>query len=76
MGEYTVKLARRIKENGSGGEDSSLLCAEYVSASAIRIGGQMFSHNVFHNPECHAQTGDNVLAARIGGAFYVICRVV
>ena len=39
MGGYTAKLARRIKEQGAGGS-SPLILAEYVSPSAIRIGGE------------------------------------
>ena len=53
MGGYTAKLARRIKEQGAGGS-SPLILAEYVSPSAIRIGGELFSHNVHGNPQCDA----------------------
>lgn len=80
MGEYTAKLAKRIKEQGSAGGSpggsGNLLCAEYVSPSAIRIGGQLFSHNVRRNPECILEAGDTVLAAHVGSAFYIICKVV
>jgi len=44
--------------------------------SAIRIGGELFSHNVHGNPQCDAMAGDTVLAAQIGSSFYVICREV
>ena len=75
MGGYTAKLARRIKEQGAGGS-SPLILAEYVSPSAIRIGGELFSHNVHGYPQCVATAGDTVLAAQIGSSFYVICREV
>lgn len=76
MGEYTGKLARKLKSQASGNGSGELLCAEYVSTNAIRIGGQIFSHNVYRNPDCSAQAGDQVLAAQIGNSFYVICKVV
>ena len=75
MGEYTGKLARRIKSQApaAGG---TILTAEYVSTGAIRIGGELFSHSVRRNPDCTAQAGDTVLAAQIGSSFYIICKVV
>lgn len=75
MGEYTGKLARRIKGQApaTGG---TVLAAEYVSPGAIRIGGELFSHSVRCNPECMAQAGDTVLAVQIGSSFYIICKVV
>ena len=77
MGEYTSKLAGKLKgigrqEVGTG----TLRCAEYVSPAALRIGGQLFSHNVKRNPDCTAAVGDSVLVAQIGATFYVICKVV
>ena len=80
MGEYTAKLAKRIKEQGSAkgtiGGSGSLLCAEYVSPAAIRNGGQLSSHNIHRTPECILEAGDTVLAAHVGAAFYIICKVV
>lgn len=76
MGEYTGKLARKLKDQGAGGGAGELLCAEYVSQNAIRLGGHIFSHNVYRNPNCSAQAGDQILAAQIGTSFYVICKVV
>lgn len=76
MGEYVGKLARRMKKQESGSGTGELLCAEYVSPNAIRIGGQIFSHNVYQNPDCSAQAGDQILVAQIGTSFYVICKVV
>ena len=76
MGEYTGKLARKLKDQGAGGGAGKLLCAEYVSPNAIRLGGHIFSHNVYRNPDCSAQAGDQILAAQIGTSFYVICKVV
>ena len=75
MGEYTSKLARKIKDQGvvTGG---TILVAEYVSPGAIRIGGELFSHSVSRNPECSLTAGDTVLAAQIGSCFYIICKVV
>ncbi len=75
MGEYTGKLAKKLRSQQAAGT-GGLLCAEYVSPNAIRIGGQTFSHNIHQNPDCSAQAGDSVLAAQIGTSFYVICKVV
>lgn len=74
MGEYTSRLAKRIKGKETAGE--RLLTAEYVSPAAIRIGGELFSHNIHRNPECTAAAGDTVLVAQIGSGFYIICKVV
>ena len=74
MGEYTGKLARRIKGQASAG--GTILTAEYVSPGAVRIGGELFSHSVRRNPDCTVQAGDTVLAAQIGSSFYIICKVV
>lgn len=77
MGEHTSKLAGRIKRAGSQEEGTGVLrCAEYVSPAAIRIGGQLFNHNVRCNPGCTAAAGDTVLVTQIGSNFYVICKVV
>ena len=51
MGEYTGKLARKLRNQQAAGT-GELLCAEYVSPNAIRIGGQTFSHNIYQNPDC------------------------
>lgn len=84
MGEYTSRLAQRIKRNTLGQGGGQLLTAEYVSASAIRIGGEVFSHGVHVNPdllisyECGKKAvaaGDSVLVANLGTAFYVICKI-
>lgn len=75
MGEYTAKLAGRIKNQG-GTEAGTIRLAEYVSPSAIRIAGQLFSHNVHNNPDCIIQAGDTVLTVQLGASFYVICKVV
>ena len=48
---------------------SPLILAEYVSPSAIRIGGGLFSHNVHGNPRVTQLAGDTVLAAQIGSPF-------
>lgn len=77
MGEYTNKLAHEIRRAGSPEAGTGVLRrAEYVSPAAVRIGGQLFRHNIHQNPECHATAGDSVLVAHIGPAFYVICKVV
>ena len=75
MGECTGKLARKLRNQQAAGT-GELLCAEYVSPNAIRIGGQTFSHNIYQNPDCSAQVGDSILAAQIGTSFYIICKVV
>lgn len=77
MGEYTSKLAQKIK-NTKGNDEGigGIRQAEYVSPTAIRIGGQLFSHNVHRNPQCTVMAGDNVLVAHIGPSFYIICKVV
>ncbi len=77
MGEHTSKLAGRIKRAGIQEDGTGVIrCAEYVSPSAIRIGGQLFSHNVRRNPDCTAAAGDTVLVTQIGSSFYVVCKVV
>ena len=78
MGEYTGKLARRIKGQAAAASGGTILMAEYVSPGAIRIGGELFSHSVRCNPAyaAVAETGDTVLAAQIGTSFYIICKVV
>lgn len=77
MGEYAGKLAKRIKESGNNEMEAGVIrCAEYVSPAAIRIGGQLFNHNIYKNPECKAVSGDTVLVGHIGSSFYVMCKVV
>lgn len=75
MEEYIGKLASRIKKQGTD-SSGSILTAEYVSPTAVRIGGELFSHNVFRNPQCTALAGETVLVAHIGNAFYIICKVI
>lgn len=84
MGRHLSDLAERIKRGG-GAPASDLLIAEYVSPTAIKIGGETFSHGIAINPdlllnctECGKKTvraGEVVLVANIGAQFYVICKV-
>lgn len=83
MSGYISRLAERIRR-GSTGSSAELFLAEYVSPSSIRIGGELFSHDVSINPDlllsCEygkraVSAGDTVLAAMIGNSFYVICRL-
>lgn len=77
MGKYTSRLANKIQKSGVQEPGTGIIrSADYVSPSAIRIGGQLFSHNIMRNPECTANPGDTVLVAQIGPSFYIICKVV
>ena len=75
MDEYVGKLAKRIKGQNTVG-NGTMIIAEYVSPTAVMIGGELFSHNVFRNPQCILESGDTVLTAQIGTSLYVICKVV
>ena len=84
MGRYLSDLAERIKR-GSGAPSSDLFIAEYVSPTAIKVGGETFCHGIATNPDLllncttcgkkAAKAGDIVLVVGIGAQFYVICKV-
>lgn len=84
MGRNTARLAGVIK-NGVQGSGDGLYAGEYVASGYVKIGGAVYTNNVHINPECTrscaecgkeaVKTGDTVIVAKIGTAFYIICKV-
>lgn len=85
MGSNTARLAKAIKNKGSGSDDG-LYTGEYITPGFVKIGGAVYTNNVHINPECTrscavcgkeaVKAGDTVLVAKKGNSLYIICKVV